>query len=74
VFTRHLFTNRWLWASFGVVVVLQVLVVQVAALAAIFDTTALTLVQWLTCLAVASSVLWVDEAAKLVARQRVSES
>jgi len=74
VFTRHLFTNRWLWASFGVVVVLQVLVVQVAPLAAIFDTTALTLVQWLTCLVVASSVLWVDEAAKLVARQRVPES
>ena len=72
VFTRHLFTNRWLWASFGIVVVLQVLVVQVAALGTIFDTTPLTPGQWLTCLAVASSVLWVDEATKLLGRRRTS--
>lgn len=70
VFTRHLFTNRWLWAAFGVVVVLQVLIVQVAVLATIFDTTPLTLGQWLTCMAVGSLVLWVDEASKLLGRRR----
>ena len=70
IFTRHLFTNRWLWAAFGIVVVLQVLVVQVAVLGTVFDTTPLTSWQWLTCLAVASMILWVDEAAKLLGRRR----
>jgi hypothetical protein len=45
-----------------------VLVVQVAPLSALFDTTALDLGQWLTCLAVASTVLWVDELATLAGR------
>lgn len=68
VFTRHLFTNRWLWISFGLVVVLQVLVVQLPFLNDVFDTTALSATQWLTCVAVATSVLVVEEAIKL-ARQ-----
>ena len=68
VFTRHLFTNRWLWISFGVVVVLQVLVVQLPLLNGVFDTTALSAAQWLVCLAVATSVLVVEEAIKLVRR------
>jgi Ca2+-transporting ATPase len=68
VFTRHLFTNRWLWISFGAVVVLQVLVVQLPFLNPIFDTTALSAGQWVLCAAVASCVMVVEEAIKLVRR------
>ncbi|WNV77858.1 cation-transporting P-type ATPase [Geodermatophilus sp. DSM 44513] len=68
VFTGHLFTNRWLWTSFAVVVLLQVLVVQVPLLQELFDTTALTLGQWLTCAAVSATVLVVEEAVKLARR------
>ena len=38
VFTRHLFSNRWLWISFGVVVALQVAIVQLPLLAGAFGT------------------------------------
>ena len=68
VFTRHLYTNRWLWASLAAVVVLQVLVVQLPALHTLFDTAALTPGQWATCLAAAFTVLWTEEAAKLLRR------
>ncbi len=70
IFTRHLFTNRWLWTSLVTVVALQVLVVQLPVLHALFDTTALSPTQWGTCLAVASTVLWVEEAAKAAAASR----
>jgi P-type Ca2+ transporter type 2C len=68
VFTRHLFTNRWLWISFGAVVLLQVLVVHVPWLQGLFDTTPLTGSQWLVCTMVAASVLVVEEAIKLARR------
>ncbi|MBL8931656.1 MAG: HAD-IC family P-type ATPase [Kineosporiaceae bacterium] len=66
VFTRHLFTNPTLWISLGAVVVLQVIVVQVPFLHAIFDTTALTAAQWAICLGVAASILAIEELIKLV--------
>ena len=65
IFTRHLFTNRWLWSSLGAIVVLQVLAVQLPLLRTVFGTTALSPPQWLGCAAVASSVLLVEEAVKL---------
>ena len=68
VFTRHLFTNRWLWGSFGTVIVLQVLAVQLPLLSSIFDTTALTGAQWAACAAVAATVLVVEELIKLMRR------
>ena len=70
VFTRHLFTNRWLWISFGAVVVLQVAAVQFGPLQEIFDTSPLSLTQWSTCVVVASSVLVVEEAFKLVSKAK----
>ena len=66
VFTSHLFTNRWLWISFAAVLILQVLVVQLPLLQSVFDTTALSATQWLICVAVASSILAIEEAIKLV--------
>ncbi len=68
-FTR-LFTNRWLWAAMGGSVALQVLVVSVPFLQRAFGTTALSAGDWLLCIAVASSVLWLREASKAVARAR----
>lgn len=66
VFTRHLFTNRWLWISLGSVVLLQILAVQLPVLHDIFETTSLDGYQWLICAAVASSVLIIEEAIKFL--------
>ncbi|WP_035253602.1 cation-translocating P-type ATPase [Agrococcus lahaulensis] len=67
---HRLFTNRWLWAAIAFGVVTQVLVVHVPLLQAGFGTAPLSLEQWLTCLALASCVLWFDELRKLVIRSR----
>jgi Ca2+-transporting ATPase len=66
----HLFANRWLWAAMGGSVALQVLVVYVPFLQRAFGTTALSGGDWIRCVAVASSVLWLREASKAVARVR----
>ena len=63
VFTRHLLTNRWLWASLAAIVVLQVLAVHLPALQDLFGTAALSTRQWLACLGVAASMLLVEEIA-----------
>ena len=64
----HLFTNRWLWAAVAGSVVLQVLVVYVPFLQNAFGTTPLSGRDWLVCVAVASSVLWLREASKAMRR------
>jgi Ca2+-transporting ATPase len=68
-FTR-LFTNLWLWAAVGLSVVLQVAVVYVPVLQKAFSTTALSAGDWALCTAVASAVLWLREASKLLRRLR----
>jgi P-type Ca2+ transporter type 2C len=70
-FSRYTFTNRWLWYSLIGVLVLQVLVVQVPLLQRLFDTAGLTPLEWVTCIAVASSVLWLEEIRKAVVRMRL---
>ncbi len=70
VFTRFSLTNPRLWAVVGGVVVLQVLATVWGPLQQLFGTERLTLTQWAVCLAVASTVLWVDEAGKLLHRIR----
>jgi P-type Ca2+ transporter type 2C len=65
---RHLFTNRLLWAAITLSIVLQIAVVHVPFLNKAFDTTPLTGRDWLICTALASGVLWADEAKKLVHR------
>jgi P-type Ca2+ transporter type 2C len=64
---RHTLTNRNLWGSVGVVIVLHVAAVYVPFLQEVFGTTALTAGQWLICIGVASSILWIEELRKLVA-------
>ncbi|WP_185996224.1 cation-translocating P-type ATPase [Nocardioides campestrisoli] len=70
VFSRYTATNARLWAALVVIVVLQVAVVHLEAGRGPFDTTDLTLAQWGIAVAVASSVLWVEELRKLVLRTR----
>ena len=70
VFTAHLFTNRWLWTSLAAVVVLQALAVQLPLLQGVFGTSPMSAMQWVICVAVASSVLLVEEVAKLARRLR----
>jgi Ca2+-transporting ATPase len=64
----HLFTNAWLWAAIGGSLALQVLVVYVPFLQNAFGTLPLSGRDWLLCVAVASSVLWLREASKFVTR------
>jgi Ca2+-transporting ATPase len=70
VFTRFTFTNRMLWLSLAAVMLLQVGVTHVGFMQNLFDTTSISLGQWLICIAVASSVLWLEEARKFIVRRR----
>ncbi|HLN78177.1 MAG TPA: cation-translocating P-type ATPase [Nocardioidaceae bacterium] len=65
---HRLFTNPWLWGALALSTLLQVAVVQVPFLNDAFTTTPLSLEQWLVCVAMASTVLWVSEIRKLVLR------
>jgi P-type Ca2+ transporter type 2C len=67
----HLFTNRWLWTAIAASVALQVMVVYVPFLQRAFGTVGLSAGDWLFCVAVASSVLWLREASKLIVRTRL---
>jgi Ca2+-transporting ATPase len=69
-FTRF-FTNGWLWLAVGGSVALQVLVVYVPFLQRAFGTVPLTPEDWAFCTLVASSVLWIREASKLIGRLKV---
>ena len=66
---HHLFTNPLLWGAIALSVVLQVAVVQLPFLNDAFDTTPLGPGDWLTCIGLASIVLWADEAKKLIGRR-----
>jgi P-type Ca2+ transporter type 2C len=67
---HHLFTNGLLWGAVALSVLLQVAVVYVPFLNDAFDTSPLSATEWLLCTALASMVLWADEARKLVIRRR----
>ncbi len=65
----HLFTNRWLWLALALSIVLQAAVLYVPVLQRAFGTVPLDAFDWLRSVAVASSVLWLREASKFVARR-----
>lgn len=67
---HRMFTNRLLWLAIAVSVLLQVAVVHVPFLQEAFRTSALSLADWVICGALASVVLWADEARKIVLRWR----
>ncbi len=66
----RLFTNRWLWGAIAGSIALQALVVYVPFLQLAFGTVGLSGGDWLLCTAVASTVLWLREAGKIVTRAR----
>jgi magnesium-transporting ATPase (P-type) len=66
------FDNRLLWAAAAATVLLQVAVVHLPPLNRSFDTTPLDAGQWALCVALASSVLFVDEVRKWWSRRRRS--
>jgi magnesium-transporting ATPase (P-type) len=63
-----LFTNRWLWGAIGLSLALQIAVVHLPILNRAFSTTPLTSEEWAVCAALASMVLWAEEARKLLLR------
>ena len=69
-FRRHSLSNSKLLIALGGVLVLQVLAVHLGPLQTIFDTTALTMGQWLLAAGLASTVLIVEELRKLFVRSR----
>ena len=65
-FNRLFFSNGKLWAALAAVVGLQALVVNWAPAQAVFHTTALSAQDWGLAFAVASTILLLDEARKLL--------
>jgi Ca2+-transporting ATPase len=65
-FNRQFFSNGKLWLSISAVVLLQMVVVHWAPAQTVFDTVDLSLSDWLLAAGVASSVLILDEARKLL--------
>ena len=68
-----LFENRWLWGALGLSLGLHVAVVYVPLLQDAFSTMSLSVSDWLRCVAVASSVLWLRELSKLITRATAKE-
>jgi Ca2+-transporting ATPase len=64
----HVFTNHWLWTALGVSVLLQVVVLYTPFLQRAFGTVSLSAQDWVFCVAIASTVLWLREISKLVGR------
>ncbi len=64
-FTK-LTTNPWLWLAVAISAALQAVVIYVPFLNEAFGTVALGLTDWLVCLGVGSSVLWLMEIRKLL--------
>ncbi len=71
---RGIFRNHWLWAAIAFSLVLHVIIIYVPFLQEAFDTVGLSLLDWLICAAVASSVLWLRELSKLASRRRAARS
>ena len=70
----HTSHTRWSWAAIALSVALQLLVLDLPALRVAFGTTALSVADWMRCLAVASTVLWAREITKLLARRRATSA
>jgi Ca2+-transporting ATPase len=66
----ELFHNPWLWGAILFSLLLQFLVVYAPFMQPAFGTVGLSPADWLLCAAIASSVLWLREVSKLVARAR----
>ncbi len=65
-----MFTNLWLWGAVALSLLLQVAVIYTPFLQQAFSTVSLSVGDWARCAAVGSSVLWLRELSKLIARRR----
>lgn len=68
VFQLGWFTNKWLILATFVVVSLQILLLYIPFLQSIFATIPLNIYQWMFAALVSSTILWMEEIRKLVAR------
>lgn len=68
VFSQNPLANPYLIGATVIVVVLQMAALHLPFLQSILRTTPLTLNEWVICIAVASSALWVEELRKIAAR------
>jgi Ca2+-transporting ATPase len=66
----RMFTNRWLWLSIALSVVLQCVVLYIPAMQRAFGTVAIGVGDWVRCIVAASVVLWLRELTKLVRRSQ----
>ena len=73
VFSRFTFRNKVLWWSLAAVIALQIGVTHLGPLQDLFDTTSISVGQWLICTAVASSILVVEEVRKWIVRRRATD-
>jgi Ca2+-transporting ATPase len=64
----RLFTNRWLWLSIALSVVLQSVVLYLPSMQRAFGTVALDPMDWAKCMVAASAVFWIREANKVLTR------
>jgi len=62
------FRNRWLWGAILFSIGLQVILLDVPFLRRTFDVVQLSPRDWLLCVVVASSVLWLSETTKYIRR------
>ncbi|MGY6249332.1 cation-translocating P-type ATPase [Bosea thiooxidans] len=63
------FRNRWLWLSVALSLMLHAGAIYMPFLQKAFSTVSLSISDWLLCIAVASSVLWLREIEKVVMRR-----
>jgi Ca2+-transporting ATPase len=66
-----LFRNSWLMLSVGISLLLHLGVLYLPFLQKAFSTMPLSAMDWIKCVVAASSVLWLREFTKLVARRRI---
>ena len=71
VFRKATFKNSRLWIALVAVLVLQVGVTHFGPMQELFDTTSISFAQWMIAIAIASSVLWIEEAKKLRYNRKV---
>ena len=70
VFRRETFSNKFLWIALGAVITLQFGVTHWGPMQRLFDTTSISVTQWVICVAVASSIMWLEELRKFLGRKR----
>lgn len=72
IFTTNPFSNKFLLAATGIVVLLQALAVYTPFMHVILHTTPLSWGEWLLCIAIAFSIVVVEETRKFLYRRRHS--